>query len=219
MKDVTLVKYESARTALAVAKRVDEVKTIRDKAVAMQIYARQAKDTELIVHATEIKARAERRAGEMLREMAARGERERGRGGDRKSPSTRSDRDPKSPKSPKSPKLSDLGVTRDQSSQWQKIASIPEKAFDAALADAAAKSSVATTKSLASLASPNKNGKPEQPTTSGDTRVGEAARTRRRALATRCVEAGCDTVKKLDGDSAELRLVREELKAAAARVR
>jgi hypothetical protein len=217
MKDVKLVKYESARTALAVAKRVDEVKTIRDKAVAMQIYARQAKDTELIVHATEIKARAERRAGEMLRDMAARGERERGRGGDRKSQSTRSDRDPKSPKSPK---LSDLGVTRDQSSQWQKIASIPEKAFDAALADAAAKSSVATTKSLASLASPNKNGKPEQPkVSSSDTSVGEAARNRRRALAAKCVEAGCDTVKKCDGDTADLRLVREELTRAASKVK
>jgi hypothetical protein len=120
-----LVRYEAARSALQAAASVDEVKDIRDKAQAMAAYARQAKDTQLQAWAAEIKIRAERKAGEMLKEM------DKNRGGNpeqiaksnRSSPTTGSNETP-------SPKLSDLGISKDNSSRWQKLAEIPEEDFE-----------------------------------------------------------------------------------------
>ena len=116
-----LVKYDAAKRALAEAHRVDEVKTIRDKAVAMQEYARRAKDVQLIEQATDIRQHAERRAGQLLKEMSERGEV--GAPGRRRKGvrvATPTDK----------PTLTDIGVTKTESSRWQKVAGLDDDAFE-----------------------------------------------------------------------------------------
>src|SRR5262249_41876341 len=88
-------------------------------AMALQVYARQAKDMELVEHATDIRMRAERRAGELLKQMGERGERHSGHG------------DQKSGSQATTPKLEDLGISKSQSSRGQGLASLDDKHFEA----------------------------------------------------------------------------------------
>jgi hypothetical protein len=120
-----LALYDKARTALAAVKRVDEAKAIRDKAVAMQVYAKQAKDRALIEDATDIRMRAERRAGELLAEMQKNKGAVAGKTGRKGQPVL----DAK-------PKLSDFGVSKTQSSQWQALAALPQDKFESVVAEA-----------------------------------------------------------------------------------
>lgn len=67
-----------------------------------------------------IRVRAERRAGELLRETAKDGTRAKSGG------------ESKKPKELQRSTLSKYGVSKDQSSDWQKLAAIPKKRFDEA---------------------------------------------------------------------------------------
>jgi hypothetical protein len=142
---VTLVRYDAARKALAAAHRVDEVKAIRDKAEAVRVYAKQAGDFELQNQAAEIRIVAERRAGELLADMAmhpgTRGEGRPRRDGARNRRSSATTAYP--------PKLDDIGVTKDQSSKWQRLAKLIDDAtFERALVRAKERNAELTTAAL-----------------------------------------------------------------------
>jgi len=113
-----LVKYDAAYTALQQATKIDEVKDIRDKAEALRVYAKQANDPHMELWAAEIRIRAERKAGAFLHGM----EKAKG-GGDQKS-------NHRSPSGTGGQTLSEIGITKKQSSKWQKMATIPDKKFE-----------------------------------------------------------------------------------------
>lgn len=139
---IALVKYEAARSALQACHDIDEVKDIRDKAQAMAAYAKQAKDSKLVEWASEIKVRAERRAGGMLAEMKINGSRHNG-----KHPENLLQNPRECPEvtPEETPTLETLGVTKKQSSQWQKVASIPEAKFEKAITSTKESAGMVTT--------------------------------------------------------------------------
>lgn len=107
-----LVKYDAMCRAIDAAHRIDEVKDIRDQAVALEHYARQALNTDAERRACEIRLRAERKAGQLLAKN--------GLNGRPRKESTQAT-------------LSDLGISRDQSSQWQKLGAMHQRDFDSAI--------------------------------------------------------------------------------------
>ena len=62
-----LVLYERARLLLAECASVDDVQQIKARAIAIQEYARRAKDRTLLAKSITIRLRAERRLGELLK--------------------------------------------------------------------------------------------------------------------------------------------------------
>lgn len=121
MNGIALIRYDNAKKAIAEYKTVDEVKDFRDKAMAIEAYARQAKDYDLEHDASIARVRAERKCGEMLAEM------EKAKGGEQYHRSSEAT----SAEPVKT--LSEMGITKDQSSKWQALAKVDEKVFEEAV--------------------------------------------------------------------------------------
>ena len=124
-----IILYDKMLLAINECHQTDEIKDIRDKALAIEHCARIAENFEAERKAAEIRIRAERRGGELLKEL------EKGKGG-------------RPPENSAQPALSlfakakeDAGISDDQAKKWQKLAEIPQEEFEQALKDPAAKPS------------------------------------------------------------------------------
>jgi len=116
-----LVKYDEMVRAIAICESVDEVKDIRDKAIALEVYARQAKNKVAERKCATIRVRAERQCGLLLKDTKkARGG---WNAGDQSCGSSMAPQD-----EPKT--LSEMGLSKKESAQFQKLAEIPEDIFD-----------------------------------------------------------------------------------------
>jgi N6-adenosine-specific RNA methylase IME4 len=124
-----LVRYDAACRALAEARRVDEVKDIRDKAVAMVAYARQAKNRDLEADAVEIRMRASRKLDELRQAQKETVGLNKG-GGDQRS-DHRGFKDPGD-----RPTLASQGIDKNLAKQARALGALSPERFEQAVADA-----------------------------------------------------------------------------------
>lgn len=109
---------------LAEAKSLTEVKKVLDIAEAARVYARAAKlGLEAYNHAAEVKVRAERKAGEMLKQL------ERGKTGPKQLP------DSLSGNSAYRETIKENEIPERTAERWQQLAEMPEAVFEGMLED------------------------------------------------------------------------------------
>ena len=111
-----IARYDAMCRAIAAAHAVDEIKAFRDKAAALQAYARMAGNYEAENRCAEMRLRAERRAGELL---AAMGKAKGGQPYQATGPAARPVET-----------CANLGITKNQSSTWQRLAAVPQERFE-----------------------------------------------------------------------------------------
>jgi ParB family chromosome partitioning protein len=132
---------DNAKQFLSQASSLAEVLDVRDKAEAVRIYAKAASQSlDLQNRAAEIKLRAERRAGELLKQM------EKSKGG-RPAEKTQETSDTMSPVL-----LEDIGITKKQSSRWQKESEVSEEKFESFVAECNEQQKEVTQSGLLSIA-------------------------------------------------------------------
>ncbi len=116
-------RYQAAKQALAECTRIDECKDWGDKALALASYARQAQDNTLEKYALRIRARAIRRAGELLRTFHSPGGRP---------PKTSIGSDTSFPSSQREA-ADNAGMSKRQEVTAVRVANVPGDEFDAAV--------------------------------------------------------------------------------------
>lgn len=121
--------YEEACRALAACRRVDEAKMIADKADALRVYARRARNRTAEIDCAQIRIVGLRRVGELLVEAKGAGQVREGRPGNglKSGPFSRVT-------------LKQAGIDKNLSAAAQKLAAIPAKQFETSLREWRARS-------------------------------------------------------------------------------
>lgn len=120
-----LIRYDAACRAISEAIAVDEVKDIRNKADALRLYWRQAKNKRAEMEMAEIRFRAERKIGEIKKALRAAGELHEGG----RPPKTAVENTEVS-----KIRLADLDIDENESRRFERLAEIEPNAFDRLLA-------------------------------------------------------------------------------------
>lgn len=119
-----MLTVERARKYLAECKDTDEVGEVRDQAKAVEMYLRSRKASiDAQQDAAEIRLRAERRLGELTKEIP------RSKGAAKKGVGRRGKKNGVALDDGVVP-LSERGIDRRDAANWQALAAIPEKRFD-----------------------------------------------------------------------------------------
>lgn len=118
------VRYDAMVYAIAECHKIDEVKELHDKALALELYAKQAMNVDAERKASEVRLRAERRAGELMGAM------QKAKGGD---PSVAAAT--VAGASQYKEALTSAGINERTARRWQELAAVPKKTFEDALRD------------------------------------------------------------------------------------
>jgi hypothetical protein len=122
-----LVRYDAMCRAIDAAFEVDEVKGIRDKAIALETYARLAHNVEAERRACEIRLRAERKAGKISARL------EKAKPG----PKPNGELIPTRGTNSKTEALHKAGISPKQAENWEKLAAVSDEQFETAPAEPA----------------------------------------------------------------------------------
>lgn len=136
----SLVLIDKARAYLARAETLPEIGHAMAVAEQARRWAKRARlGREAENHATRIRIEAERKAGQLLANAP-------------KHPAGRPTENRSDGPTDLPPKLSDLGISKQQSSDWQRMASVPDEVFEAHVEEVTRKGDPLTTRGVVEVA-------------------------------------------------------------------